>query len=69
MIWRVETFPVFFRLLAFSFPLTYANRAARGLVLKGEALWINWPDLLALVGFLGLFLLGMLLFVRSRQAV
>jgi len=68
MIWRIETFPVVFRYIAYSMPLTYANKVARDLVLKGIPLWADWPELLALLGFLLLFLFGMLLFVRQRRA-
>ncbi|MDT8448357.1 MAG: ABC transporter permease [bacterium] len=69
MIWRIETFPVVFRWIAYSFPLTYANWAARDLILKGIPLWQEGPELAALIGFMLLFLFGMMLFVKQRRAL
>jgi len=69
MIWRIETFPAFFRWLAYTMPLTYANGAARNLVLKGLPLLASWPDLLALLAFALAFLIGMMLFVQQRRAI
>jgi ABC-2 type transport system permease protein len=49
MIWAVEEMPSYLQPFAYVMPLTYANRALRDIMLKGEGLVAVWPDLLVLV--------------------
>jgi ABC-2 type transport system permease protein len=50
MIWPVEEMPSYLQPFAYIMPLTYANRALRNVMLKGQGLDVIWPDLLILVG-------------------
>jgi ABC-2 type transport system permease protein len=43
LIWPVEEMPAYLRPLAYAMPLTYANRALRDIMLKGEGLAVIWP--------------------------
>jgi ABC-2 type transport system permease protein len=47
----VQTLPVVLKQAAYVMPLTYANFALQGVMLKGYGLADIWPDLLFLVGF------------------
>jgi len=50
MIWPVEEMPSYLQPFAYIMPLTYANRALRSVMLKGQGLDVIWSDLLILVG-------------------
>jgi ABC-2 type transport system permease protein len=58
MIWPVEELPAYLQPLAYVMPLTYANRALRDVMLKGESLSAILPDLLILIAF-GLFFVAL----------
>lgn len=48
MIWPIEDMPTYLQPLAYIMPLTYANRALRDVMLKGQGLADIWPDLAVL---------------------
>ena len=50
-VWPVEELPAVLRPFAYIMPLTYANRALRDVMLKGQGLPEIWPDLLILLAF------------------
>lgn len=58
MIWAIEDMPAYLQPLAYAMPLTYANRALRDVMLKGENLSAILPDLLIMVVFC-LFFVGL----------
>lgn len=45
MIWPIEDMPAYLQPLAYIMPLTYANRALRDVMLKGQGLADIWTDL------------------------
>jgi ABC-2 type transport system permease protein len=49
MVWPIEDMPAYLRPLAYIMPLTYANRALRDVMLKGQGLTDIWLDLLILL--------------------
>lgn len=49
MVWPIEDMPAYLRPLAYIMPLTYANRALRDVMLKGQGLTDIWLDLLVLL--------------------
>lgn len=51
----IETMPWVFQKLAYIFPLTYANDALRGVMLKGAGIGDIWIDIAVLAGFTLLF--------------
>jgi ABC-2 type transport system permease protein len=49
MIWPLDEMPSYLQPFAYIMPLTYANRALRNIMLKGQGLDAIWPDLTILV--------------------
>ncbi len=63
----VATLPVVLKQIAYVFPLTYANFALKGVMLKGDGLPTIWPDLLFLVAFAALMVAGASLSLRQDR--
>lgn len=62
----LETMPWIFQKIAYIAPLTYANDALRGVMLKGAGIGDIWVDVVVLLGFTALFfLLGVVSFNRD----
>jgi ABC-2 type transport system permease protein len=62
----LETMPWIFQKIAYIAPLTYANDALRGVMLKGLTFGEIWVDVAVLLGFTGLFFaLGVVRFNRD----
>lgn len=62
----IETMPWIFQKIAYIFPLTYANDALRGVMLKGAGIGDVWLDIAVLAGFTLLFFgLGVTRFNRD----
>jgi ABC-2 type transport system permease protein len=62
----LETMPWIFQKIAYIAPLTYANDALRGVMLKGLTLGDIWVDVAVLIGFTGLFfMMGVIRFNRD----
>ncbi|MGV8144813.1 MAG: ABC transporter permease [Methanothermobacter sp.] len=62
----LETMPWIFQKLAYISPLTYANDALRGVMLKGLGVADIWVDIAVLLGFTGLFfIMGVVKFNRD----
>ncbi|MDH5753294.1 MAG: ABC transporter permease [Deltaproteobacteria bacterium] len=66
LIWSIETFPDWLRWFAYVLPLTHANMATRGVLLRGDPLWMYWPNLAALAAMF-IFCLGALALVGKRR--
>lgn len=49
MVWPIENMPAYLRPLAYIMPLTYANRALRDVMLKGQGIEEIWTDLLIIL--------------------
>ena len=67
LIWSIDRFAWPFRWFAMLLPLTHANIATRNLLLKHQALWQSWPNLLALAAMFAVAL-GALTWVGRRRA-
>ena len=67
MFFPVATLPVVLKQVAYIFPLTYANFALKGVMLKGDGLGTIWPDLLFLVGFAAVMVAGASLSLRQER--
>ncbi|MCW8887547.1 MAG: ABC transporter permease [Gammaproteobacteria bacterium] len=52
MIWDINSFPLFFKLLSYPLPLTHANSIMRDVLLKDMSLWQSWPQLVILISFI-----------------
>lgn len=65
LIWSIEALPVSLRWIAYLMPLTHANIATRNVLLKEQALWQSWPNLLVLVG-MGVLVMALLSIVGRR---
>ncbi len=52
MIWDINNFPLFFRILSYPLPLTHANGIMRDLLLKDLTLLQAWPGILILTGYI-----------------
>lgn len=63
----VATLPVVLKQIAYVMPLTYANIALKGVMLKGEGLATIWPDVLFLVAFAALMVGGSALSLRQER--
>ncbi|HEX6818089.1 MAG TPA: ABC transporter permease [Ktedonobacterales bacterium] len=63
----VATLPVVLKQLAYVFPLTYANIALKGVMLKGDGLAVIWPDLIFLLAFAALMIVGASLSLRQER--
>lgn len=62
----LETMPGIFQKLAYIAPLTYANDALRGVMLKGLNIGDIWIDVVVLLGFTALFfIMGVIRFNRD----
>lgn len=62
----IETMPWIFQKLAYIAPLTYANDALRGVMLKGLSIGDIWVDVAVLLGFTALFfIMGVIRFNRD----
>jgi ABC-2 type transport system permease protein len=64
----VNTLPVVLKQLAYIMPLTWANFALKDVMLKGLGLPDIWPDLLFLVGFAALMVIGSAFSLRQERA-
>lgn len=64
----VNTLPVVLKQLAYVMPLTWANFALKDVMLKGFQLSDIWPDVLFLVGFAALMVIGAALSLRQERA-
>jgi len=67
LIWSIETYPAWLRWIAYVMPLTHANMAVRGVLVRGETLWAHWPNLLALGAMFALALLALAVVGRRRE--
>ncbi len=62
----IETMPWIFQKIAYIAPLTYANNALRGVMLKGAGIGDIWIEIAVLLGFTALFfILGVTRFNRD----
>ncbi|HEX8983063.1 MAG TPA: ABC transporter permease [Ktedonobacterales bacterium] len=64
----VKALPVVLHQIAYIMPLTWANFALRDVMLKGLGLADIWPDLVFLVGFATLMVIGAALSLRLERA-
>jgi ABC-2 type transport system permease protein len=67
MIWDIRAFPAVIRWTSYAIPLTYANNSMRGALIRKEPLWMAWPSLLALTGFIALILLVLVAISRHPR--
>lgn len=65
MIWDINSFPLFFRLLSYPLPLTHANSIMREVLLKDKSIWQVYPELLVLLGFIVVIVSALLLLGRK----
>src|SRR5579885_833434 len=63
----VQTLPVVLKQLAYIMPLTYANIALKDIMLKGYGLGDVWPELVFLLGFAALMVVGAALSLRQER--
>lgn len=66
--WAVEEMPGYLQPFAYLMPITYANRALRDVMLKGQGVAEIWPNLLILLG-IALLLIAMGALVTRREVV
>ena len=65
-IWAIEEMPTLLQPLAYVMPMTYANKAMRAVMIKGQGLGSVWFELVVLVGFAALLIaLGALMVQRE----
>jgi len=64
----VNTLPVVLKQIAYVMPLTWANFALKDVMLKGLGLADIWPDLLFLVGFATLMVIGAAVSLRQERS-
>jgi ABC-2 type transport system permease protein len=55
-VWAIEEMPAFLQPLAWVMPMTYANRAMRAVMIKGQGMESIWGDVLILAGFAALMI-------------
>ena len=67
-IWAIEEMPAWLRPAAWVMPMTYANRAMRAVMIKGQGLASIWEELVVLVGFAALVIALGALTVRREVA-
>ncbi len=67
-IWAIEEMPAWLRPVAWVMPLTYANRAMRAVMIKGQGLAGIWGELVVLSGFAVLVIALGALTVRREVA-
>lgn len=63
----VKTLPIVLKQIAYAFPLTYANIALKNVMLKGYGLGDIWWELVILVGFAALMVIGASLSLRQDR--
>ena len=63
----VQTLPLVLYQIAYVLPLTYANFALKDVMLRGFGFGNIWPDLLFLVGFAALMIIGAAFSLRQDQ--
>ncbi|MGH2515270.1 MAG: ABC transporter permease [Ktedonobacterales bacterium] len=63
----VRTLPIVLKQLAYVFPLTYANSALQGVMLKNFGLGDIWPDLVFVAGFAAVMVLAAALSLRQER--
>ncbi len=63
----VNTLPVVLKQVAYIMPLTWANFALQGVMLKGQGLADIWPDLLFLAGFATLMVIASSISLRQER--
>lgn len=66
--WAVEELPAWLRPSAWLVPMTYANRAMRDVMIKGQGLGSIWGDLMILAGFAAVLIALGALTVRREVA-
>ncbi|HLY30517.1 MAG TPA: ABC transporter permease [Ktedonobacterales bacterium] len=64
----VNTLPVVLKQIAYVLPLTYANFALKDVMVKGLGFSDIWPDLLFLVGFAVLMIIGAAFSLRQERS-
>ncbi len=64
--WPLEAMPAWLRPFSYGLPPTYAAQGLRSIMIRGWGLAEVWPQVLALVVFLGLFLVLATLSLRRR---
>jgi ABC-2 type transport system permease protein len=67
LFFAVATLPVVLKQLAYIMPLTYANFALKGVMLKGQGLGDVWPDLVFIAGFALVMVVGAALSLRQER--
>jgi ABC-2 type transport system permease protein len=67
LFFAVATLPPVLKQIAYVLPLTYANFALQGVMLKGFDLNQVWPDLAVLVAFAALMVVGAALSLRQER--
>ncbi|MDH4246711.1 MAG: ABC transporter permease [Deltaproteobacteria bacterium] len=67
LIWGLDTYPVWLRWVGYIMPLTHANMAVRGVLVRGQPLWMFWPNLLALGAMFTLAMLALAVVGRRRE--
>jgi len=69
VIWRVADMPPLLQSLAYLMPLTYASRALRAVMVRGDSLLQTWPQIAALCGFaLVMYVIAWATLVRQKKA-
>jgi ABC-2 type transport system permease protein len=66
--WAVSDLPAYLRPLAYAMPLYYANTAMRDVMLKGWGLAEIWPNLVVLVGVIGVLVVISAAIMRREVA-
>ena len=67
LFWPVDTLPVGLRQLAYIMPVTYADFALKGIMIKGQTLSTIWPDLAFICGFALLMVLAAATSLRQEH--
>jgi ABC-2 type transport system permease protein len=65
--WPLEAMPAWLRPFSYALPPTYAAQGLRSIMIRGWGIAEVWPQVLALVVFLGLFLVLATLSLRRRR--
>ncbi len=67
LFFSVATLPPVLKQIAYVLPLTYANFALKDVMLKGFGIGDVWPDLVVLVAFAALMVVGAALSLRQER--
>ncbi|MDH5510005.1 MAG: ABC transporter permease [Nitrospinota bacterium] len=67
IIWDINGFPMFFRIIAWVLPLTHANAAARDIMIRNNPLSNSWMELLILAGFIVVIFTVMTLVAQKKD--